>query len=162
MKNPLSFDDPRCQNTCSQGEIQMQVLYTNTWKFTPVMQCYVNCAWFWLAYSHFTSHMGLHSQDQLKWLEHVWKVAVLDKIHFTLFKNHSMLRVVCKFCMVSQLTKGKMWQNKNGFSMFIVVRTSDFVTVHPRGGGVLPIRGIRGCATWQVWFGKKLPYIRVP
>ncbi len=28
-------------------------------------------------------------------------------------------------------------------------------------GGVLPICGIRGCATWQVWFGRKLPYIRV-
>ncbi len=29
------------------------------------------------------------------------------------------------------------------------------------GGGVLPICGVRGCATWQVWFGEKLPYTRV-
>ncbi len=26
------------------------------------------------------------------------------------------------------------------------------------GGGVLHIPGIRECATWQVWFGEKLPY----
>ena len=30
-----------------------------------------------------------------------------------------------------------------------------------RGGRVFPIRGIHGCATWQVRFGEKLPYIRV-
>ncbi len=29
------------------------------------------------------------------------------------------------------------------------------------GGGVAPICSIRGCATWQVWFGEKLPYTRV-